>query len=129
MRQALLAFMLCTAVHAPALAQQASGLEGAWSGYFLAPNGAKVKADFTVRGTEGTWRAFVPQTQLRVNPCTERPHSVAITEVGPGKFKLVIQASKTLDGCQDAHATVSLVEPNQLEGKFGDGRELSLKRK
>lgn len=131
MRQALTASLFCYVLCAPSLAhaQQAGGLDGAWSGYFSAPNGAKVKADLTVRGTQGTWRAFVPQTQLRVNPCTERPHTVAITETAPGRFKLVIQASKTLDGCQDAHATVALAGPNVLEGKFGDGRELSLKRK
>ena len=131
MRTTLTATLYCLALCSPAIvqAQQVAGLEGAWAGYFSAPNGAKVKAEFTVRGSVGTWRAFVPQTQLRVNPCTERPHTVAITEAAPGKFKLVIQASKTLDGCQDAHATVVLVEPNVLEGKFGDGRELSLKRK
>lgn len=129
MRQSLAASLLSLTLFAPAFAQSAGGIEGAWAGYFSAPNGVKVKAELTVRGTEGTWRAFVPQTQLRVNPCTERPHAVAITEMAPGKFKLVIQASKTLDGCQDAHATVSLTEPSVLEGKFGDGRELSLKRK
>lgn len=129
MRQTLTAALLCLASCAPALAQQAGGIEGAWSGYFSAPNGVKVKAEFSVRGAQGTWRAFVPQTQQRVNPCTERPHAVAITEVAPGRFKLVIQASKTLDGCQDVHAHVALVEANVLEGKFADGRELSLKRK
>lgn len=121
--------LFCLVLPLSALAQTAGGIEGTWAGYFSAPNGAKVKAELTVRGSEGTWRSFVPQTQLRVNPCTERPHAVAITEAAPGKFKLVIQASKTLDGCQDAHATMALVEPNVLEGKFGDGRELSLKRK
>jgi hypothetical protein len=112
-----------------AIAQQTNALDGVWVGHFAAPTGALVKAEFVVSGTAGTWRSFVPQTKGRANPCVEQPHSVSIRETAEGQFALLIQASKTLRGCQDAHATVKLVEPNVLEGKFGDGRELSLKRK
>ncbi len=110
-------------------AQPDSPLQGAWVGHYLAPTGVQVKAEFTVAGAEGTWRSFVPQAQRRPNPCLERPHSVAISEPTAGEFRLVIQASKTLSGCQDAHATVKLTDPATLQGHFGDGRELVLKRK
>lgn len=119
------ALLLSSLVHA----QPDGPLQGAWIGHYVAPTGVQVKAEFTVTGAEGTWRSFVPQAQKRPNPCVERPHSVAITEPTAGQFKLVIQASKTLSGCQDAHAAVRLTDTSTLQGSFGDGREIVLKRK
>jgi hypothetical protein len=119
------ALLLSSPVHA----QPDSPLQGAWVGHYVAPTGVQVKAEFTVTGAEGTWHSFVPQTQKHPNPCLEQPHSVAITEPTAGQFQLVIQASKTLSGCQDAHATVKLTDPGTLQGKFSDGREVVLKRK
>ena len=129
MRQAFAIIGTIFLLACPAIAQQPGAIDGAWVGHFTAPTGVKVKAELTVRGGEGTWRSYVPQTQMRVNQCVERPNPVAIAEPTPGQFKLVIQASKVLSGCQDAHATVQLIDSSTLEGKFADGRNLTLKRK
>jgi hypothetical protein len=61
-----------------------------------------VKAEFNVRGAEGTWRSFVPKTEGRANPCLERQHPV--------------QAS-------------SWRTPARSKALFGNRRQLVLKRK
>ena len=128
MRHVLASCGIALVFNVSAIAQQTSPLEGIWVGHYPAPTGAAVKADFSVRGKEGIWRSFVPQTQTRANPCLAQPHAVVINESSERQFKLLIQASKTLRGCQDAHVTVKLVDANTLQGKFGDGREFTLKR-
>lgn len=114
---------------AQALAQAGNPLDGSWKGFYVTQAGTKAKAELSIQGTTGTWRAFIPQNQGRVNPCFDRAHPLELTEQQGGKFKMAVHASKTMAGCQDFFATLTLADPTHIEGKFGDGRELQFERK
>lgn len=123
--------VLCASllVGAQALAQAGNSLDGSWKGYYVTQAGTKAKAELSIQGTTGTWRAFIPQEQGRVNPCFDRVHPLDLTEQASGKFKMAVHASKTMSGCQDFYANLTLVDPTHIDGKFWDGRELQLERK
>ena len=112
-----------------ALAQAGNSLDGSWEGFYVTQAGTRAKAELTVQGTTGTWRAFIPQNQGRVNPCFDRAHPLELSEQPGGKFRMAVHASKTMSGCQDFYASLTLVDPSHIEGKFGDGRELKFERK
>lgn len=112
-----------------ALAQAGHALDGTWQGQYVTQAGTVAKAELTIQGATGTWRAFIPQSEGRVNPCFARTHPLELTELPGGTFKLAVRSSRTISGCQDFYANLTRVDPTHLEGKFGDGRELKLERK
>lgn len=129
----MLRFLASLAVYllagSQALAQATHELDGSWKGYFVTQAGIKAKAELRIQGTAGTWHAFIPQTPGRVNPCFDLAHPLELTEQASGKFKMSVHASKTLSGCQDFYASLTLVDPAHIEGKFSDGRKLQFERK
>ncbi|MBX3638492.1 MAG: hypothetical protein KF683_24230 [Rubrivivax sp.] len=112
-----------------ALAQPGNALDGSWQGYYVTQAGTKAKAELSIQGSSGTWRAFIPQAPGRVNPCFERAHPLELTEQASGRFRMVVHSSRTMSGCQDFTASLTLVDPTHIDGQFGDGRELQLERK
>ncbi|MCW5609269.1 MAG: hypothetical protein KIS83_01060 [Rubrivivax sp.] len=111
-----------------ALAQAGPALGGSWSGYYVTQAGTKARAELSIQGSTGTRRAFIPQGPGRANPCFERAHPLELTAQPGGTFRMTVHASRTLSGCQDFQANLTLVDPRHIEGRFGDGRELQLER-
>jgi hypothetical protein len=91
------------------------------------------EVEMTVNGTAGKWQVYRSTGsagfQMKDDPCLDRAHPIAITQDAPDRYRVVVQASKTLSSCRDSLVDFTLVEPNRIEGKFAGGRELSLKRK
>lgn len=118
------------AIPAFALAQVGpKALEGSWAAQWQAQAGPAATAVLTVRDSGSTWRATFPGGEMPKNPCQQREHAVRIQEPSAGRYRLVVEASKTMAGCQDAAATLTLVDPSHLEGQWGNGQALKLQRK
>ena len=107
---------------------QPGSIDGSWNGSFATQAGTQVKAQLKVSGTDGSWLAYFPRTAQALSPCLTREHPVSITEISPGKYRIVIQASKGLVGCNDGYATLTLSPPDTLSGAFADGRSINLER-
>jgi hypothetical protein len=91
--------------------------------------GQVANAEMRLKGGAGTWRAALAHNEARMNPCLERAHPVSVKDSGAGKYRLAIEASKTMASCQNAFATLEWVAPAQLVGKWDNGRELRLERR
>ena len=115
---------------APAWAQGGpKALEGTWAAQWQAQAGPLATAQLTVRESGNTWRATFPRGEMPKNPCLEREHGARIQTMADGRYRLVVEASKTMTGCQDAAATLKLVDPTHLEGQWGNGQVIKLQRK
>ena len=128
------ALLCAVVVFAPsALSQSSPSLDGIWLGRVALTGGRAGEVEMTVRGTEGTWRLFRSTgsagTQMKDDPCLDRAHPIAITPLAPDRYRLVVEASKTLSGCRDSKAEFAVFESNRIDGQFAGGRERHLKRK
>ena len=104
-------------------------LEGTWAAQWQAQAGPLATAQLTVRESGNTWRATFPGGEMPKNPCLQREHGARIQPMADGRYRLVVEASKTLASCQDAAATLTLVDPTHLEGQWGNGQAIKLQRK
>lgn len=118
----------CLLAGTRALAQPGNALDGSWQGHYVTQAGTEAKAELSIQGSSGTWRAFIPQAPGRANPCFERAHPLELTEQASGRIRMAVHASRTMSGCQDFTASLTLVDPAHIESQFGDGRELQLER-
>lgn len=114
---------------AAVLAQEPGGFDGRWSGSFVTPGGGTLVVELVLDGASGTWQIFPNGIQAREFPCLVPRHAVTVRQRSATELRFSIDASKTLRGCQDGRAALRLVDDRHLEGQFGDGRELKLRRK
>ena len=115
---------------AQAAAQDGTALDGSWTAQWRSQTGGPVaNAEMTLQGSVGTWRAAFASGEARANPCLERAHPASVKVIAPGRFRLTIEASKTMQGCRDSVATLELADAAHLVGAWGNGQELKLKRK
>ncbi len=115
---------------AQAIAQDGAALDGSWAAQWRPQVGGPVaNAEMTLQGSVGTWRAVFAHGEGRANPCLERAHPASVRAIAPGRFRLTIEASKTMSGCRDSMATLELADATHLVGTWGNGQELKLTRK
>ncbi|MFO1329200.1 MAG: hypothetical protein U1F56_17705 [Rubrivivax sp.] len=125
------AFATCTLIASAAAWAQADvkALEGTWVAQWRAQAGPVATAQLIVRDTGNTWRATFPKNDVPKNACLEREHSARLQPMADGRYRLVVEASKTMAGCQDANATLTLVDSTHLEGQWGNGQVIKLQRR
>ena len=122
--------VLALAAAALVVAQDGTALDGSWTAQWRPQTGGPVaNAEMTLQGSVGTWRAAFASGEGRANPCLERAHPVSVKAIAPGRFRLTIEASKTMQGCRASAATLELTDAAHLSGAWGNGQELKLTRK
>ena len=133
MRGVSLALCAVLVLSTSALSQPSTSLDGTWVGRMTMAAGRAGEVEMTVRGTAGKWQVYRSTGsagfQMKDDPCLDRARPIAITQEAPDRYRVVVEASKTLGSCRDSRVDFTLVEPNRIEGKFAGGRELNLKRK
>jgi len=133
MRRVSLSLCAALVFTASALSQPSTSLDGTWVGRMTMAAGRAGEVEMTVRGSAGKWQVYRSTGsagfQMKDDPCLDRAHPIVITQEAPDRYRVVVEASKTLSSCRDSRVDFTLVEPNRIEGKFAGGRELDLKRK
>lgn len=112
-----------------AAGQDESSLAGTWFGIAKLPGGQQeAEVRMEVEGASGTFK-MTPRVRLSSeNQCYGKPLPIGVKVTGPGAYRIHIQASQAIPGCKDGMATLALTDPQHLDGKFGDGRPLKLKK-
>jgi len=123
---ALAAFAACTI----ATAQDGKALDGRWTAQWpTKQSGQTANAEMNLRDSSGTWRAMFAHSEGRMNVCLEKEHPATVKPLPGGRYRLAVEASKTMPSCQNVYATLELVDPTHLVGKWDNGQELKLVRK
>lgn len=110
-------------------AQGLEALSGTWYGHGQLPGGLALELELRVEGAAGSWQQMPRGKPAVPNPCLGRQHPVAVAQSAPGQYKVHVQASKTVAGCQDARLNLNLVDSTHIDGTFGDGRAFKLERR
>jgi hypothetical protein len=58
-----------------------------------------------------------------------RQHPAVVKELAAGRFRLTIEASRTMPSCRNSLATLELAGPDRLAGKWDNGPALKLGRR
>ena len=130
MRFAQITFLatLLTAASVAAWAQP--DLSGKWRATFETEGSESREAEVVIDGQAGTWMTYSRGTPKdRRDSCIARPFPIILSSVDSSVMSLSIEASKTVEGCSNRKARITIVDTNTLEGTFGNGRALKLTRK
>lgn len=118
----ILAFLCCTSV----LAQQDNPYNGTWAARADGERSVDAEGTIVIKDTAGTW-SFVARN--RDDPCFGKESPLEVRKASADELMFVVMRSKVLAGCRDFRVMLKRVDEQTLEGKFGDGRRIAMKRK
>ncbi len=114
-----------------ALAQGPNPYNGKWVAKYKGEGGVATEAEVVVTDDSGTWKSWdTPQFlhSPKRNPCLGRDLPIAVQRASTGELAFRIEASKALAGCPNRSVTLKRVDDKTLQGRFDDGRALTLTR-
>jgi hypothetical protein len=109
-----------------ALAQQNSPYDGTWRVKFTGDRGTPEDAELVVNAGNGTWTNN--SRRRGSDPCVGRTMPIAVSRATGDELEFAVEGSKALLGCPDFIVSAKRVDNSTLEGKYSDGRRISLVR-
>ena len=108
-----------------ALAQQNSPYDGTWRAKFTGERGTPEDAALVVNAGSGTW---TNSRRRAADPCLGRTTPITVSRATGDELEFAVEGSKALLGCSDFIVSARRVDNSTLEGKYSDGRRISLVR-
>ena len=126
LRRSATAVMLGMSFVFAALAQQNSPFDGTWRARFTGDRGTPEDAELVVNARSGTWTNN--SRRRNSDPCMGRITPIAVSRATADELEFAVEGSKALLGCPDFIVSARRVDNTTLEGKYSDGRRISLVR-